>query len=129
LSANEIDPYAIAAIRLNAAANARELQPYQWEILLVETVTDADVVLAGGTCSTTATWPRRLLRFLRAGGATGARLCWPGDPGRAYVAGPTDLVRGRRRSDVPGGSAISRTSNVKENDRVATARDALAWAR
>ena len=83
--ANEIDPYAIAAIRLNAAANAREIQPYQGN-LLVETATDADVVLAGDVFYN-RDMAAAMLRFLRAARDRGA-VVLAGDPGRAYV--PTD---------------------------------------
>ena len=83
--ANEIDPYAIAAIRLNAAANAREIQPYQGN-LLVATATDADVVLAGDVFYN-RDMATAMLRFLRAARDRGA-VVLAGDPGRAYV--PTD---------------------------------------
>jgi predicted nicotinamide N-methyase len=87
--ANEIDPYAIAAIRLNAAANARGIQPYQGN-LLVETATDADVVLAGDVFYN-RDMAAAMLGFLRAARDRGA-VVLAGDPGRAYV--PTDdLVR------------------------------------
>ena len=72
--ANEIDPYAIAAIRLNAAANAREIQTYQGN-LLVETATDADVVLAGDVFYNRE-MAAAMLRFLRAARDRGA-ACWP----------------------------------------------------
>ncbi len=87
--ANEIDPYAIAAIRLNAAANAREIQPYQGN-LLVETATDADVVLAGDVFYN-RDMATAMLRFLRAARDRGA-VVLAGDPGRAYVPAD-DLVR------------------------------------
>ena len=83
--ANEIDPYAIAAIRLNAAANAREIRPYQGN-LLVESVTDADVVVAGDVFYNRE-MAAAMLRFLRAARNRGADVL-AGDPGRAYV--PTD---------------------------------------
>ena len=83
--ANEIDPYAIAAIRLNAAANAREIQPYQGN-LLVEKAIDADVVLAGDVFYN-RDMATAMLRFLRAARDRGA-VVLAGDPGRAYV--PTD---------------------------------------
>ncbi len=87
--ANEIDPYAIAAIRLNAAANTRDIQPYQGN-LLVETVTDADVVLAGDVFYNRE-MAAAMLGFLRAARDRGADVL-AGDPGRAYA--PTDdLVR------------------------------------
>ncbi len=87
--ANEIDPYAIAAIRLNAAANTREIRPYHGN-LLVETVTDADVVLAGDVFYNRE-MAAAMMRFLRAARDRGADVL-AGDPGRAYV--PTgDLAR------------------------------------
>jgi len=87
--ANEIDPYAIAAIRLNAVANAREIQPYQRN-LLMETATDADVVLAGDVFYN-RDMAAAMLSFLRKARDRGA-VVLAGDPGRAYV--PTDdLVR------------------------------------
>jgi predicted nicotinamide N-methyase len=80
--ANEIDPYAIAAIRLNAAANEREIQTYQRN-LLVERATDADVVLAGDVFYNREMAAAMLgvLHRARAGGAS----VLVGDPGRAYV--------------------------------------------
>ena len=87
--ANEIDPYAIAAIRLNAAANAREIRPYQGN-LLIETATDADVVLAGDVFYN-RDMATAMLRFLRAARDRGA-VVLAGDPGRAYVPAD-DLVR------------------------------------
>lgn len=86
--ANEIDPYAIAAIRLNAAANEREIRTYQGN-LLVEAVSDADVVLAGDVFYN-RDMAAAMLDFLRAARERGA-VVLAGDPGRAYV--PTgDLV-------------------------------------
>ena len=86
--ANEIDPYAIAAIELNAAANEREIQTYQAN-LLVESVSDADVVLAGDVFYN-RDMAAAMLGFLRAARDRGA-VVLAGDPGRAYV--PTaDLV-------------------------------------
>ena len=86
--ANEIDPYAIAAIRLNAAANEREIQTYQGN-LLVEAVSDVDVVLAGDVFYN-RDMAAAMLGFLRAARERGAAVL-AGDPGRAYV--PTgDLV-------------------------------------
>jgi predicted nicotinamide N-methyase len=85
--ANEIDPYAIAAIRLNAAANEREIQPYQGN-LLMETATDADVVLAGDVFYN-RDMAAAMLAFFRAASSRGATVL-AGDPGRAYV--PTDQL-------------------------------------
>jgi predicted nicotinamide N-methyase len=94
--ANEIDPYAIAAIRLNAAANEREIRTYQGN-LLVEAVTDADVVLAGDVFYN-RDMAAAMLGFLRAAREGGA-VVLAGDPGRAYV--PTADLVAAATYDVP----------------------------
>jgi predicted nicotinamide N-methyase len=94
--ANEIDPYAIAAIRLNAAANEREIQTYQGN-LLVEAVNDADVVLAGDVFYN-RDMAAAMLGFLRAARDRGA-VVLAGDPGRAYV--PTADLVAAATYDVP----------------------------
>jgi predicted nicotinamide N-methyase len=94
--ANEIDPYAIAAIGLNAAANEREIQAYQGN-LLVESVTDADVVLAGDVFYN-RDMAAAMFGFLRAARDAGA-VVLVGDPGRAYV--PTAELVAAATYDVP----------------------------
>jgi predicted nicotinamide N-methyase len=94
--ANEIDPYAIAAVRLNAAANEREIRTYQGN-LLVEAASDADVVLAGDVFYN-RDMAAAMLRFLRAARDRGA-VVLAGDPGRAYV--PTDDLVAAATYDVP----------------------------
>ena len=94
--ANEIDPYAIAAIRLNADANEREIQTCQGN-LLVEAVSDADVVLAGDVFYN-RDMAAAMLDFLRAARERGA-VVLAGDPGRAYV--PTDDLVAAATYDVP----------------------------
>jgi predicted nicotinamide N-methyase len=94
--ANEVDPYAIAAIGLNAIANEREIRTYQGN-LLVESVTDADVVLAGDVFYN-RDMAAAMFGFLRAAHDNGA-VVLVGDPGRAYV--PTAELVAAATYDVP----------------------------
>jgi predicted nicotinamide N-methyase len=83
--ANEIDPYAIAAIDLNAAANDLSVATHLGDLL--DSRVDVDVVLAGDVFYSRA-MADRVFAFLRAAAAD----VWVGDPGRPYV--PRDeLVR------------------------------------
>ena len=81
VEAAEIDPLAVAAIRLNAALNGVEVsalaedvvgQPCRW-----------DRVVAGDVCYE-APMARRVLPWLRSLAAAGAEV-WLADPGRAYA--------------------------------------------
>lgn len=81
--AAEIDPLAVAAIRLNADLNGVEVstleedvvgQPCRW-----------DRVIAGDVCYE-APMARRILPWLRGLATAGAEV-WLADPGRAYVPG------------------------------------------
>ena len=80
--ANEIDAYAIAAIRLNAAANGLVLSTYHGN-LLDGPQPDAEVVLAGDVFYN-RDLAAAMLAYLRAARARGAEVL-VGDPGRAYV--------------------------------------------
>lgn len=81
VEAAEVDPLAVAAIRVNAALNGVEVsalaedvvgQPCRW-----------DRVIAGDVCYE-APMARRILPWLRGLAADGA-VVWLADPGRAYV--------------------------------------------
>ncbi len=81
MEAAEVDPLAVAAIRLNAALNGVEVaavaedvvgQPCRW-----------DRVIAGDVCYE-APMARRILPWLQSLAAAGAEV-WLADPGRAYV--------------------------------------------
>ncbi|HKE63239.1 MAG TPA: 50S ribosomal protein L11 methyltransferase [Micromonosporaceae bacterium] len=81
--ANEIDPYAIAAIRLNAAANRRAIRTYQGNLVGGDGDVRADVVLAGDVFYN-QDMAAAMLAFFQAARARGADVL-VGDPGRAYV--------------------------------------------
>jgi predicted nicotinamide N-methyase len=80
--ATEIDPYAIEAIKLNAAANNVEVQTYLGDVL--DDRPQADVVLAGDVFYSRE-MARRVLEFLA---RSTAELVLVGDPRRAYA--PTE---------------------------------------
>jgi predicted nicotinamide N-methyase len=95
VEAAEVDPLAVAAIRLNAALNGVEVaaslgdvvgQPCRW-----------DRVVAGDVCYE-APMARRILPWLRGLAAAGAEV-WLADPGRAYV--PSDGLEPMARMAVP----------------------------
>jgi predicted nicotinamide N-methyase len=79
--ANEIDPYADAAIAANAAANGVEVRRHLGDVL--DDSVDADVVLAGDVFYSRA-MATRMLEFMQRARRTGAEVI-VGDPGRAYV--------------------------------------------
>jgi predicted nicotinamide N-methyase len=81
--ANEIDPYAIAAIRLNAEANGRAIRTYQGNLVGSDSDVRADVVLAGDVFYN-RDMAAAMLAFFQAARARGADVL-VGDPGRAYV--------------------------------------------
>src|SRR5262249_18594907 len=95
--ANEIDPYAIAAIRLNAAANERVIERYQGNLLDGDHAIRADVVLAGDVFYN-RDMAAAMLAYFQAARADGA-VVLVGDPGRAYV--PVDDLDIVSRYDVP----------------------------
>lgn len=95
VEAAEVDPLAVAAIRLNAGLNGVEAiattgdvvgQPCRW-----------DRVIAGDVCYE-ATMAGRVLPWLRGLAAAGAGV-WLADPGRAYV--PRDGLATLLRVSVP----------------------------
>ena len=95
VEAAEIDPLAVAAIRLNAELNGAEVaalagdvvgQPRRW-----------DQVVAGDVCYE-APMAQRILPWLRRLAAAGAEV-WLADPGRAYV--PAEGLETLARVAVP----------------------------
>jgi predicted nicotinamide N-methyase len=82
VTANEIDPYAAAAIALNAAANQVDITVHLTDLLDGD-AGDAEVVLAGDVFYSRA-MAARVLAFLDRAQAGGARVL-VGDPGRAYL--------------------------------------------
>lgn len=83
VEAAEIDPLAVAAIRLNAELNGAEVVALAEDV--VGTPCRWDRVVAGDVCYE-APMARRILPWLRGLAAAGAEV-WLADPGRAYVPG------------------------------------------
>ncbi len=86
--ANDIDPYAVAAIRLNAAANAVPVIESHADLLDGDGG-DAEVVLAGDVFYIEP-MASRMLAFLERAAARGAQVL-VGDPGRRHL--PADRVQ------------------------------------
>jgi predicted nicotinamide N-methyase len=88
VTANDIDPYALAAITLNARANRASVAGVD-DDLLDGDGGDADLVLAGDVFYSKA-MAERMMPFLERITARGARVL-VGDPGRAFL--PHDRLR------------------------------------
>ncbi|WP_030434110.1 class I SAM-dependent methyltransferase [Actinoplanes subtropicus] len=84
VTANDIDPYSLAAAQANAAANNVRIETLEADIL--DTDPQASVVLAGDVFYSRE-MAGRVLPFLRRAAGRGC-LVLVGDPGRAYL--PTD---------------------------------------
>jgi predicted nicotinamide N-methyase len=78
----EIDPLAVAAVELNAAANGVEVSTFLGDVLDGDHG-DASVVLAGDVFYSERL-AGRMLRFLRRARRAGASVLF-GDPGRAFL--------------------------------------------
>jgi predicted nicotinamide N-methyase len=87
-SGTDIDPFALAAIRLNARANACRVTVIGRDVL-DEPPPEADVILAGD-CWYDAELARRVLPWLQRARDRGIEVL-VGDPGRAYL--PVDDLR------------------------------------
>jgi predicted nicotinamide N-methyase len=83
----DIDPYAAAAIALNARANRRRVAVVQRDLLDLE-APDVDLILAGDCCYEAAL-AERLLPWLQRAHARGIDVLL-GDPGRRYL--PVDAL-------------------------------------
>ncbi len=81
VEAAEIDPMAVAAIRLNAALNGVAVTALEGDV--VGTLARWDVILAGDVCYE-APMTAHILPWLRAMAAAGVEV-WLADPGRAYL--------------------------------------------
>jgi predicted nicotinamide N-methyase len=82
VTAVDIDPFAVAAIGLNARANGTRVATVRRD-LLDDDPPDADVVLAGD-CWYEAGLADRILPFLRRARSSGIDVLL-GDPGRRYL--------------------------------------------
>ena len=87
VAAVDIDPFAEAAVALNARAN-RVRVAYSTRDLLDEPAPDVDVLLAADTWYE-APLADRVLPWLRAAAAAGTRVL-VGDPGRKYLPQPAE---------------------------------------
>ncbi|WP_405430793.1 class I SAM-dependent methyltransferase [Micromonospora sp. NBC_00617] len=86
--ANDIDPYAVAAITVNARANRVTVEA-SGDDLLDNVGVDADLVVAGDVFYSRA-MAERMLPFLQRAAASGAEVL-VGDPGRGHL--PEDGLR------------------------------------
>jgi predicted nicotinamide N-methyase len=112
VTASDIDPYAMAAIPLNAALNGVELAVERRD-LLDRGAAGWGVVLAGDVCYEEP-MVSRMIALLRRTAARG-RLALLGDPGRAYL--PREGLIERARYVVP-------TSRELEDSE---ARESVVW--
>jgi predicted nicotinamide N-methyase len=85
VTANDIDPYAAAAIEMNARANAVKITVSCDNLLEGGRGEDADLVLAGDVFYNRS-MASAVLRFLEGASAHGAQVLI-GDPGRAHLPG------------------------------------------
>ena len=100
VTANDIDPLALAAASANAAANGVRLRLIEGDLL--QTDDRYDVVLAGDVCYS-RDMSGRMLGFLRRAAAAGS-LVLIGDPGRAYL--PAEGLTAAAAYDVPVAEAL-----------------------
>lgn len=91
----DIDPFAIAAVGLNARANGRRVAVVGRDVL-DDDAPDVDVILAGD-CWYDARLAERVLPWLRRASARGIRVV-VGDPGRRYL--PADELHELAAYDV-----------------------------
>ena len=111
---NEIDPVAIAAMRLNAQANGLSIETSDSDWLQGPPGSpDADVVIAGDVCYERE-MTARAMDWLRGHAAKG-RLVLLGDPGRNYFS--ADRLEELARYDIP-------TSLQLENHGM---RETIVW--
>jgi predicted nicotinamide N-methyase len=93
--AADIDPFAVAAVALNARANRQRVTALARDVL-DDPPPDVDVILAGD-CWYEARLAERVLPWLRRARADGIDVL-VGDPGRRYL--PTDVLIELRSYDV-----------------------------
>ncbi|MFF5293133.1 class I SAM-dependent methyltransferase [Paractinoplanes globisporus] len=95
VTANDIDPYSLAAAEANAIANNVALETLEADVL--DTNPAASVILAGDVFYSRE-MAARVLPFLRRAAARGC-LVLVGDPGRAYL--PTEAMIRQATYEVP----------------------------
>jgi predicted nicotinamide N-methyase len=101
VTACEVDPYAVAAVRANAEANGVNVTAVCEDLLDARRLDD-EVVLAGDVFYDKA-MSRRMEPFLRRAAGAGA-LVLVGDPGRRYL--PRGAFTALARYDVPASRAL-----------------------
>jgi len=111
VTASDIDPFAIAAIRQNADHNAAAVDACPDDLL--GTRGPWDVVLAGDICYEQPL-ADRVMRWLRDLAATGIPV-FLGDPGRAYLP--------KERLEWVVGYAVKTTREIEDTD----VRNAVVW--
>jgi predicted nicotinamide N-methyase len=94
----EIDPYAIAAIVMNAAANGLTVTTLLADLLADASAAPGAEVLLAGDVFYSREMAARMLAFFRTARARGSDVL-VGDPGRAYV--PADALERLADYDVP----------------------------
>jgi predicted nicotinamide N-methyase len=95
--ANDIDPYALDAMRMNAEANAVTIGIDGNDLLTRQAGRDFDVILAGDVCYEQP-FADKVFTWLKAHASQGA-LVLLGDPGRSYR--PTQGIEELARYDIP----------------------------
>jgi predicted nicotinamide N-methyase len=96
VTANDVDPHAIAAVQMNAHANGVTVTTLAAD-LLDDAAVDVDVVLAGDVCYESEL-AARMLAFLLRAHERGADVLL-GDPGRSYL--PREHLEEVAAYDVP----------------------------
>lgn len=94
---NDIDAYAVAAMRLNAEANGLAIEIDGRDLLMQQAQRDFDVILAGDVCYERPL-AEAVFAWLQAHAKLGA-LVLLGDPGRSYR--PTQGIEEVARYDIP----------------------------
>jgi predicted nicotinamide N-methyase len=97
VTANDIDPFSLAAAEANALANQVEVRTVEADLLGAPVADDYAVVLAGDVFYSRE-MAGRVLPFLRRAAGRGC-LVLVGDPGRAYL--PADGMIKQASYDVP----------------------------
>ena len=109
--AADVDPYAIEALKLNAAANGVAVTTYLGDITAAGAIHDVDIVLVGDLFYDQAT-ARRVTSFLTLCRATGIDVLI-GDPRRAFLPDEMEVLATYRVSEASGAeNADAKPSSV-----------------